>query len=239
MVAAGLVAAIALRGLQLGEPSTRRRGLRGSGVGTALRDPAYRAAIGANLAVGWTVLGVRFATIPLFVTEGLRLGPAWTGVGLALFAAMNGLLLWPAGRVADRRGRRPVLIAGTALSAAGMALLVLPPSLPLFVAAMLVAGSGSAMLTVAPAAVVGDVVSGSTDNVSAGRSGGLVAVFQMASDVGSMTGPLLANALVDSFGYSAGFAATTAVMVLALVLAVAMPETRGRGGPVLVAPPPA
>ncbi len=236
LVVAGLVAGVSLRGLQLGEPSTRRRGLRGSGVGAALRDPAYRAAIGANLAVGWTVFGVRFATIPLFVTEGLRLGPAWTGIGLGLFAAMNGLLLWPAGRVADRRGRRPVLIAGTALSAAGVALLVLPPSLPLFVASMLVGGAGSAMLTVAPAAVVGDVVSRGSGDGTPGRSGGLVAIFQMAADVGSMTGPLLANALVDSFGYSAGFAVTTAVMVLALGLAVAMPETRGRGGPRTVAP---
>lgn len=217
---AGLVAAIALRNTALSSAPVERRRLRGSGVGTALRDPAYRAAVGANLAIGWAVFGVRFATIPLFVTEGLRLGASWTGVGLGVFAGMNALLLWPAGRITDRRGRRPVLIGGTALSTIGLALLVLPPSLPWFLAAMVVTGAGSALLTVAPAAVVGDV--------APARSGSVVAVFQMASDVGAMTGPLLANALVDSFGYSAGFGVTAGVMLAATVLAIAMPETRGR-----------
>jgi len=220
---AGLVAAIALRNTALSSAPVERRRLRGSGVGTALRDPAYRAAVGANLAIGWAVFGVRFATIPLFVTEGLRLGASWTGVGLGVFAGMNALLLWPAGRITDRRGRRPVLIGGTALSTIGLALLVLPPSLPWFLAAMVVTGAGSALLTVAPAAVVGDV--------APARSGSVVAVFQMASDVGAMTGPLLANALVDSFGYSAGFGVTAGVMLAATVLAIAMPETRDRSSP--------
>ncbi|CAN5644797.1 MFS transporter [soil metagenome] len=220
---AGLVAAIALRNTALSSAPVERRRLRGSGVGTALRDPAYRAAVGANLAIGWAVFGVRFATIPLFVNEGLRLGASWTGVGLGVFAGMNALLLWPAGRITDRRGRRPVLIGGTALSTIGLALLVLPPSLPWFLAAMVVTGAGSALLTVAPAAVVGDV--------APARSGSVVAVFQMASDVGAMTGPLLANALVDSFGYSAGFGVTAGVMLAATVLAIAMPETRDRSSP--------
>lgn len=221
LTVAGLVAAVALRTTGLStEPVERRRGLRGSGVGTALRDPAYRAAVGANLAVGWTVFGVRFATIPLFVTEGLRLGAVWTGVGLGLFAAANALLLWPAGRFTDRRGRRPVLIAGTTMCAVGLALLVLPPALPLFLASMVVAGAGSALLTVAPAAVLGDV--------APARSGSVVAVFQMSADVGAMTGPLLANALVDYVGYGAGFGATALVMLAAAVLAILMPETRDR-----------
>ncbi|MGI8694018.1 MAG: MFS transporter [Geodermatophilaceae bacterium] len=217
---AGLVAAVALRNTALSTAPVERRGLRGSGVGTALRDPAYRAAVGANLAVGWAVFGVRFATIPLFVTEGLQLGAAWTGVGLGVFAAANALLLWPAGRFTDRRGRRPVLIGGTATVAVAMGLLVLPPALPLFLASMVIAGAGSALLTVAPAAVLGDV--------APARSGSVVAVFQMSSDVGAMTGPLLANALVDSFGYEAGFGVTALVMLMASGLAVLMPETRDR-----------
>lgn len=218
---AGLVAAIALRNTALSTAPVERRGLRGSGVATALRDPAYRAAVGANVAVGWTIFGVRFATIPLFVTEGLRLGAVWTGVGLGIFAVANAVLLWPAGRFTDRRGRRPVLIAGTTTCAIGLALLVLPPALPLFLASMAITGAGSALLTVAPAAVLGDV--------APARSGSVVAVFQMAADVGAMTGPLLANALVDSFGYDAGFGLTALVMLAAAGLAVVMPETRDRG----------
>lgn len=220
LTVAALVAMVALRKpVTSGEPMERRR-LRGSGVGTALRDPAYRAAVGANLAVGWAVFGVRFATIPLFVTEGLQLGAAWTGVGLGIFAGTNALLLWPAGRVTDRRGRRPVLIAGTTLCALALGLLVLPAALPIFLTSMVIMGAGSALLTVAPAAVLGDV--------TPARGGSVIAVFQMASDVGAMTGPLVANALVDYVGYGAGFGLTAVVMLVAAGLAIAMPETRHR-----------
>ena len=220
---AGLVAAVALRNTALSTERVVRRRLRGSGISTAFRDRAYRSAVGANVAVGWTVFGIRFATIPLFVTEGLRLGASWTGVGLGIFAGMNALLLWPSGRFTDSRGRRPVLIAGTSLSTVGLVLLVLPPTLWLFLVAMGLVGAGSALLTVAPAAVVGDV--------APPRGGSVVAAFQMASDVGAMVGPLLANALVDAFGYSAGFGVTAVVMAMAAILAVRMPETRDRRSP--------
>ncbi|CAN5173648.1 MFS transporter [soil metagenome] len=220
LAVAALVAMLALGPPQRSAAPAERRTLRGSGVGTALRDPAYRAAGGAKLAVGWAVFGVRFATIPLFVTEGLRLGAAWTGVGLGIFAAANALLLWPAGRVTDRRGRRPVLIGGTSLSAVALGLLVLPASLPVFLSSMVLMGAGSALLTVAPVAVLGDV--------APARGGSVIAVFQMASDVGAMTGPLVANALVDYVGYGAGFGLTAVVMLVAAGLAIAMPETRGR-----------
>src|SRR4051794_22308462 len=113
----------------------------GSATGVSLRQasrsPAYRAALAAQFADSWSVLGVRAALIPLFVTDvaangGLGLSRSWVGIGFGLVAALNALVLIPAGRFADAVGRRPVLLGGTAFTAAGMGLLALDSGLALY-----------------------------------------------------------------------------------------------------------
>ena len=189
-------------------------------VRVALRDPAYRAALAAQLGNAWAVLGVRSALIPLFVVEALGRSPAWTGIGFMLVAAVDAAVLIPTGRYADARGRRPVLLGGLALSASAMVVLALPPELPLYLLAMVLFGLGSGMLSVAPAAMLGDVVHG--------RGGTVVAAYQMAGDLGVVIGPVLAGGLVDSLSYEAAFTASAAVLAGATLLAAAAPETLHR-----------
>jgi len=187
-------------------------------LGTALRSPAYRAAVANNFAVGWAVFGVRSSLIPLFVVEGLRLGPSWTGAGLVLSAAVQGLVLVPAGRLVDTRGRRLFLRAGAAFSLAAGVTMALAGGAPLFMAGMALYGTGSALLGVTCAAVVGDVIGG--------RGGTPVAAFQMASDAGAFLGPLVAGALADAASFKVAFLATAAVSGLAFVTTFVMPETQ-------------
>src|SRR5512135_2044520 len=113
-----------------------------------------------NLADAWAALGVRAALVPLFVGEILHREPVWTGIGFVLVAAVNAAVLLPAGRIADLRGRRPVLVVGTLASAAALATLALIPTLAGYLVAMIVFGFGCGLLDVAPAAVVGDVMAG-------------------------------------------------------------------------------
>jgi MFS transporter, DHA1 family, multidrug resistance protein len=189
-------------------------------LGTALRSPAYRAAVANNFAVGWAVFGVRSSLIPLFVVEGLRLGPSWTGAGLVLSAAVQGLVLVPAGRLVDTRGRRLFLRVGAAFSLAAGVTMALAGDAPLFMAGMALYGAGSALLGVSCAAVVGDVIGG--------RGGTPVAAFQMASDAGAFLGPLVAGMLTDAASFKVAFLATAAVSGLAFVTTLVMPETQRR-----------
>jgi len=189
-------------------------------LGTALRSPAYRAAVANNFAVGWAVFGVRSSLIPLFVVEGLRLGPSWTGAGLVLSAAVQGLVLVPAGRLVDTRGRRLFLRVGAAFSLAAGVTMALAGGAPLFMAGMALYGAGSALLGVSCAAVVGDVIGG--------RGGTPVAAFQMASDAGAFLGPLVAGVLADAASFKVAFLATAAVSGLAFVTTLVMPETQRR-----------
>lgn len=185
---------------------------------TALRDRGYLAALATNLGIGFSIFGLRSALIPLFVVEGLRRGPSLIGIGLLVAAAVQAVLLLPAGRLADTRGRRPAMIIGSAASVVGMLALVVTPNLPLFFASMFVLGVSSAFLGPAPAAVVGDVTHG--------RPGGApVALFQMVSDFGAIIGPLVGGYLLDTQGFGAAFAFAAVLSGIGLVAALAMPET--------------
>ena len=186
-------------------------------LGTALRSSAYRAAVANNFAVGWAIFGVRSSLIPLFVVEGLRLGPSWTGAGLVLSAVVQALVLIPTGRLVDTGGRRPFLQAGAAVSMAAGVVMALAGSAPLFMIGMALYGTGSAFLSVSSAAVVGDVIGG--------RGSTPVAAFQMASDAGAFLGPLVAGLLADAASFEVAFLATAAVSGLAFATTLVMPET--------------
>ncbi len=209
-------------------------------LATAFRSPAYRAALAAQFADSWSVLGVRAALVPLFVTEsaadgGLDLSRSWVGIGFGLVAALNAGVLLPAGRFADRVGRRPVLLAGTGFSTLGMVLLASAGGLPLYLIALVVLGLGSGLLHVAPGAMVGDTVTAMPPSPAvpaeqpptrAGRGGTVVAAFQMTGDLGSVLGPLVAGRLADGVGYGAAFGATAGVIGVAFCFALFAPETR-------------
>lgn len=193
----------------------------------AFRARAYRSAVVNNFSNGWSIFGVRAALVPIFVVEGLKVGAAWTGIGLVLGALTQVLVLIPAGRLADTRGRKPYLMAGAALALAAGVILAFSTTIPPYLAAMAVFGAASALIGVSSAAVVGDVIGG--------RGGKPVAVYQMAADLGTFTGPLVAGALSDAFGFESAFFATAAVSLIALLTVVRMPETKPDNSPRQVA----
>ena len=189
-------------------------------IAAALRDRAYRAAAGANLADGFAAIGVRSAIVPLFVRDVLHRSAIWTGIGFLVVAALNAGALLPAGRLADRFGRRPVIVSGCLISAAGLLMLALLPGLAGYLAALAVFGIGSGFLDVGPAAMLGDVL---------GNQGGtVVATYQMAGDIGTVSGPVTAGYLVDVASYGAAFGLAAGVLGLAGVLGFLAPETRWR-----------
>jgi len=227
--AAMLLAAMALTGLLLrtrpGDAPASTEVLPDLAFRTALAHRAYRAALAAGFANGWAVFGVRVALVPLVVVEVLGRTESWAGIALAVFAAGNALTLVAAGRLADRRGRRPPILAGLAISAAATAVLGVVPSLPLFLALSLVAGVGSGLVNPPVNAAVADVVG------TQARGGTVLAGFQMASDIGAILGPLVAGAVAQFAGFGVAFALTGLIVLVALVLWLRAPETLpARGG---------
>ncbi len=200
---------------------------------SALREPAYRAALGVNFVAGFVVFGMRSSAIPLFVTEGLQRGASLSGIGFLVAAAFQAALLLPAGRMADTTGRRRALLFGTIGTGVGMLVLTAADAAAngwgtaavwgtvLFLVAMAVQGAAGAFLGSAPAAVIGDIMGGR-------RGGIVVATFQMTSDIGAIVGPLVAGALIDTLDFDWAFAAGAVVTLAAVTLVVKMPETLKR-----------
>lgn len=195
----------------------------------ALGTRAYRAALAVNLASGLTAFGLRSAIIPLFVIEGLRQGPSLSGWAFLVAAVVQAIVLLPAGRITDFRGRRPALIIGTTASVVGMGILVADDlatgstslAVGVFFLSMAVLGIATAFLGSAPAAVVGDIMKGR-------QGGSVVAAFQMVSDLGAVVGPLIGGLLLDLYGFDWAFAFGALISAIALVFVVLMPETLKR-----------
>jgi len=230
LVAAGTIGSVFLQGARLrtgGSPGVSeaaghddtsiREEAEATSLGEAWGHPGYRAAVAVNFAVGWALFGVRASLIPLFVTEALHQRALWTGVGFLFSSVAQAVLLTVAGRFVDRRGRKPAMVAGTLVTGLALGLLAVSTVLPLYLTAMAALGVGGAFVGTAPGAVVGDVMRG--------RGGKVVAVFQMASDAGAISGPLVAGWLADTVSFGAAFTSCAVVMLAASVLAVQMPET--------------
>jgi MFS family permease len=191
-------------------------GAAGGGVRAALRSRAYLAALTANLGVGWMLFGVRTSLVPLYVTEDLGKSAAWAGAGLLAGSLAQAVGLLRAGRWSDAWGRRPSLVLGASLATAATAVLALPAHTAVFLPAMATVGLGASLLSSVPAAIVGDV--------SPQRGGRVVAVFSMVADLGSVSGPLVAGWLTDTFSFQVAFAVSAGVLGLGLLAALAMPR---------------
>lgn len=203
-------------------------------ISAALRQPAYRAALVSSLATGWAVMGVRASFVPLFVAIGMGLSAVWAGVALTVFAVADAIALFGTSGVSDRRGRRPLVLAGLGLAFAGTAALALAGvggtiGLVVLIAASAVGGAGAGLLQPAQGAAVGDLV-------GSGRSGGpALSGFQMAADVGAIVGPVAAGAIAQAASFPVAFLVSAGVLVLAVVAWAGAPETVeapvGRGSP--------
>ena len=116
-------------------------------------------------------------------------------------------------------------MTGCAVSALAMVILAFVPGLGGYLAAMATLGLGSGMLDVAPAAMIGDQM-----GKGGSGAGTVVASYQMAGDIGSVTGPVAVGFFVDSISYSAAFLLSAGVLGGAALVGLTAPETKPAAG---------
>lgn len=191
-------------------------------VRAAVRNATYRAALVSNFTNGWAVFGIRISLVPLFVTEVLRQQAGLAGVALSVFAAGNVAVLMVAGRIADTIGRRPPMIVGLLVAAGGTIWLGFTSGVPAFLAASLVSGLGTGMLTPPQGAAVADVIG------VQGKGGPVLAAYQMAADIGAILGPLVAGVLAEQLSFATAFGVTGAIAAAAALFWLRAPETLPR-----------
>jgi predicted MFS family arabinose efflux permease len=191
--------------------------------GDRLFTPAFIALTTSELAY-FTAGGLVIGVTPFFVTG--PIGSDEAGLGLVVGAfGITTLILRPfAGRLADRRGRRPLLIGGALLFALVMLAHAVTTSLPVLIGLRLALGVAEAVFFVAGYAALADLA-------PPGRSGEALSYNSLALYLGIALGPALGQLLVDAGGFASAWVGGSALCLLAAALALRMPETATRLAP--------
>ena len=197
----------------------------GSSSGTTMGEdrlftPAFIALALADLAY-FTAAGLLIQVTPLFASG--PLGADAVGVGIAIGAfSVTALVLRPwAGRESDRRGRRPLLVAGALLCAVAIAGHAVTTTLPVLIGLRLVLGVAEALFFVAGFAMLADLA-------PPNRAGEALSFNSLALYLGIAFGPSLGELLIGIGGFNLAWMGGAALSFVAAVLALRLPrgETR-------------
>jgi MFS family permease len=142
------------------------------------------------------------------------------GLAIAVYGLARFLVAVPAGRLADRLGRRSTLAIGGLVSALGNVLCALAPTYPTFVGARFVAGAGAALVLTTGLIVLADIS-------TPGNRGRMMSVYQGVFIFAVGIGPFPGGLLATHWGLAAPFLAYAVTSLLASGVAwLAIPETR-------------
>ena len=162
--------------------------------------------------------GMAWGLFPLlFVGAGLN----FTQVGTlaAIYPATWGLGQLVTGALSDRIGRKPLIVGGMWVQAAGIGMVALSTRFAGFASGAVLLGAGTAMVYPTLLAAIGDVAAPFWRASSVG-------VYRLWRDLGYAFGALLAGMLSDAFGLSGAMWAVAALTFLSgSVAAIRMTET--------------
>jgi multidrug resistance protein len=166
--------------------------------------------------------GGLFTLIPVIGQERLMLGPEEIGLGLATISVMAIVLSYPSGALADRFGRKIVIVPATVLTGVSFLFFLAAPSFLWFMVACTVWAIAGGIGGSAPSAYAADIA-------PVGMNAAAMSTFRMLSETGYVLGPLLLGLAADLFGANVSLAATSALIVLSAILfAWRAPEMRRR-----------
>ena len=173
-----------------------------SGVNGGSRRAILTVAISA-IALETSLLGIVAPLLPE-IERRTGAGDAALGLALAAYAIPILLISIPVGRLADRVGRRPLLLGGLALTGAGSVLIALSSSLGLLLIGRAVQGVGSTGSWVAALALVSDLA-------RPGRKGEAIGFALAANSLGAIGGPALGGIAGGEISFEAPFLLVTAI----------------------------
>lgn len=182
-----------------------------------LGNSAYRAALAASALI-FLIGQAEFTLIPSFWHDTLHQDKVGSGIPFAIYAFFGLAVMWHAGALTDRKGRKFALVPALAVTAVGTALLGVSGNALVFLAFMALTGASNGYMRPGPSAVVGDV---STPTSRAAAVSG----YRIAGDMGAIVGPLLAGVVAQYVSFRAAFYAIGGVGALVFVVAMISIET--------------
>ena len=166
--------------------------------------------------------GALFSIVPVLARERLALSATSIGLGFALGSVVGLAFTYPSGAVADRFGRKAVIVPATVLTGISMLSFSIAPDYAWFLVACTVWGGASAAGGAAPAAYA-------ADSAPPGANAAAMSSYRTLSDIGYVVGPILLGWLGDWQGLDAPlWASAFGLIAIAVLFAVLAPETHRR-----------
>lgn len=182
--------------------------------------PARAAFAGVFVVTGLGLLsiGATLPVIPRYVQGPIGAGDVSVGIVTGAFA-ITGLACRPlAGHLADRRGRRKVVVAGALLTAIAGALYFVPAGVPGLVVARLFLGAGEGMVYTAGSAWVVDLA-------PVERRGRIIGLYGLAIWGGLSLGPPIGELILRASSFEMVWAFAIAAPLLGAAIAMRIPES--------------
>ena len=190
-----------------------------SGIREVLRSRAVLVAstLEAAMYVGY---GAFLGFFPTYA-RGVGLNDAQIALVMGAQLATTVLAKPLSGRLSDRLGRKPMIVAGLFLCAVTLPMIPALASFWLLLPASALFGLGVAIVTPSTTALVADLV-------KAGRQGSAMGVFGTIWDSGEAAGPILAGFLIASLSYTPAFGLIAAFMAAMALLFLTMVKDPSR-----------
>ena len=197
-----------------------------------LRDASFFIVCVSGFSTFFLRGGMSTTLIPEFAHDVLALGPGPIGLLFTFSSLMHGILIYPAGAMADKHGRKIVIVPAGIVVGIAIALLPFSDTLLPFVAVFILLHVAQGWGGQAPIAYVADLAPD-------GMRGMAIGLYRTFGDAAGMIGPVVSTSLVSLSGYHAAFGFNSALWTITLVVfayvAVETAGIRRKRGP--IAPP--
>jgi MFS family permease len=168
--------------------------------------------------LGLLSIGATLPVIPRYVQGPIGAGDVAVGVVTGAFA-ITGIACRPlAGHLADRRGRRRVVIAGALFTATASALYFVPAGVPGLIVARLFLGAGEGMVYTAGSAWIVDLA-------PPDRRARIIGWYGLAIWGGLTLGPPIGELILRASSFEMVWAFALAAPLLGALIAVRIPES--------------
>jgi MFS family permease len=194
-------------------------GLRPTGAGLPWREVLTR-----NLSITYLINfafrfgfnGLMWTILPLMIAD-LGLDSRVTGLIFMTLGGLSMLFFFPSGVLADRLGRRTVMLPGAVMGALAFLLFRWANTLPWIIAASAFLGISGGFISTIPAALVGDFAPQEIRGTAMG-------VYRSIGDFGLALSPAILGFVGDHFGLHAAFLVTFGLWSLTTLSMLLLPN---------------
>jgi MFS family permease len=167
----------------------------------------------------FTADGVLLPALPRYVEGPLGGGNIAVGIVIGAFSFSAFFLRPWAGAMADRRGRRLLMVAGASLFAVSVVGYLLATSIAVLVVMRLLTGVGEALFFVGALAA-------NVDLAPPERRGEAFSFASLSLYIGLGAGPFISEAVIDRLGFQAAWLVAIGLAAVAVALALQLPPMR-------------